>query len=325
METKHLMQDLPCFSEELLKAVCCLLKDYREICQAAYRSIVQPDTEDKRIYSVAWLKDENISRFLKTLSNWTALKSSSHRLRQGKKLQRHNLEASEEESSLQVQQRNIREAEMLTSNLGEGGISQQEILTDICVLKEIAILQISMQISGFANELRCPLVNGLSAVPDCGAYVAVKDGTLKVLTNLALEFDELANVCLLVLHLEIGVELNCTVTVSRLIRTLQAIRDAIKKLEAGSSHTTSYAWYAEELGYELATKTMKRLLAREKAAREDSRLAKGKFSGVEEGEKVLSPSTVDAVLFGLRRTVRELQFETVFEVSSTATAPSTTG
>uniref|UniRef100_A0A1B0GEB5 Exocyst complex component Sec8 n=1 Tax=Glossina morsitans morsitans TaxID=37546 RepID=A0A1B0GEB5_GLOMM len=211
METKHLIQDLPCFSEELLKTVCCLLKDYREICQAAYRGIVQPDTEDKRIYSVAWLKDEDISRFLKTLPNWTDLKSSSHRLRQGKKLQRHNFEASEEESPLQVQQRNIREAEMLTSNLGEGGISQQEILTDISVLKELAILQesmewFSMQISGFANELRCPLVNGLSAVPDCAAYVAVKDGTIKVLTNLALEFDELANICLLVLHLEVRVQ-----------------------------------------------------------------------------------------------------------------------
>lgn len=51
---------------------------------------------------------------------------------------------SEEESPMQVQQRNIREAEMLTSNLGEGGISQHEILSDIGVLKELAILQESM-------------------------------------------------------------------------------------------------------------------------------------------------------------------------------------
>lgn len=51
---------------------------------------------------------------------------------------------SEEESPTQIQQRNIREAEMLTSNLGEGGISQQEILSDIGVLKELAILQESM-------------------------------------------------------------------------------------------------------------------------------------------------------------------------------------
>jgi len=33
--------------------------------------------------------------------------------------------------------------------------------------------------------------------------IIVKDGTIKVLTNLALEFDELANTCLLVLHLEV--------------------------------------------------------------------------------------------------------------------------
>lgn len=51
---------------------------------------------------------------------------------------------SEEESPTQIQQRNIREAEMLTSNLGEGGIGPQEILSDVSVLKELAILQESM-------------------------------------------------------------------------------------------------------------------------------------------------------------------------------------
>lgn len=64
-ETKSLIQDLPNYSEELLRMVCSLLKTYRETCQAAYRGIVQPETEDKRIYSVAWLKDEDICRFLK--------------------------------------------------------------------------------------------------------------------------------------------------------------------------------------------------------------------------------------------------------------------
>lgn len=64
-ETKCLIQDLPNYSDDLLKMVCSLLKTYRETCQAAYRGIVQPESEDKRIYSVAWLKDEDISRFLK--------------------------------------------------------------------------------------------------------------------------------------------------------------------------------------------------------------------------------------------------------------------
>lgn len=57
---------MPNYSEELLKMVCTLLKTYRETCQAAYGGIVQPETEDKdKIYSVAWLKDEDTCRYLK--------------------------------------------------------------------------------------------------------------------------------------------------------------------------------------------------------------------------------------------------------------------
>lgn len=64
-ETKNLIHDLPNYSDDLLKTVCSILKSYRETCQGAYQGIVQQETEDKRIYSVAWLKDEDISRFLK--------------------------------------------------------------------------------------------------------------------------------------------------------------------------------------------------------------------------------------------------------------------
>lgn len=202
-ETKHLIRDLPHYSEELLKAVCGLLKSYRETCQAAYRGIVQPETEDKRIYSVAWLKDDDISRFLKSLPNWTDLKSSHF------KLAKDMYQMSEDDTLSQIEQRNVREAEMLTSNLGEGGISQQEILSDVGVLKELAILQQSMEwfsvrISEFARDLKKPIASGLSSGDLlCGP---VNEGTIKVLANLALEFDELANTCLLVLHLEVRVQ-----------------------------------------------------------------------------------------------------------------------
>ncbi|CRK99367.1 CLUMA_CG012653, isoform A [Clunio marinus] len=145
-ETRNLIEDLPLYHDDLLKMVCALLKTYRETCQAAYRGIVQPETEDKRIYSVAWLKDEDISRFLKTLPNYLDLKTANAKSRQ-RKLKN---EISEEDSPTQIQQRNVREAEMLT--------------------------------------------------------MIIKDGMIKVLTNLALEFDELANICLLVLHLEVRVQ-----------------------------------------------------------------------------------------------------------------------
>lgn len=210
-ETKHLVEDLPSYHDDLLKNVCALLKTYRETCQAAYRGIVQPETEDKRIYSVAWLKDEDISRFLKTLPNYLDLKTANAKAKQRKL----KSEMSEEDSPTQIQQRNIREAEMLTSNLGDGGISHHEILSDIGVLKELAILQESMEwfayrINEFASNLKKPInftnksVN--TTLPaELVQPIIIKDGMIKVLTNLALEFDELANICLLVLHLEVSV------------------------------------------------------------------------------------------------------------------------
>lgn len=212
-ETKWLIHDLPNYHEDLLKMVCNLLKTYRETCQAAYRGIVQPETEDKRIYSVTWLKDEDISRFLKTLPNWLDLKMAKAKMKHGKL----KSEPSEEESPTQVQQRNVREAEMLTSNLGDSGISQQEILSDIGVLKELAILQESMEwfayrINEFASELEKPVSVGQNGINNSGITlpaellqpIIIKDGTTRVLKNLALEFDELANICLLVLHLEVS-------------------------------------------------------------------------------------------------------------------------
>lgn len=219
-ETKNLLHELPDYSDELLKHVCSLLKTYRETCQAAYRGIVQPDAEDKRIQSVTWLNDEDISRFLKTLPNWTDLKSSKNRalLNAAAASKRGTLKKgmfgpSEEESPTQVQYRNIKEADMLTSNLGESEISKNDILSDVGVLKELAILQESMEwfssrISEFANELRNPSFNEKMSPSnhDDIPMATVKEGTIKVLTNLALEFDELANTCLLVLHLEVRVQ-----------------------------------------------------------------------------------------------------------------------
>lgn len=48
--------------------------------------------------------------------------------------------------------RNRREAEILASNLGEGGVSAAEILSDMSLLKELAQLQESM-----VNNVTCIL------------------------------------------------------------------------------------------------------------------------------------------------------------------------
>lgn len=148
-ETTDLINELPDYFDDLLKNVCSLLKSYREICQGAYRAIVYSESEDKRIQSVTWLNDEDISRFLKILPNWMDLKSAKNILKMGQSQKRQTQRPlmtglSEEESPTQVQYRNIKEADMLTSNLGESEISKSDILSDIGVLKELAILQESM-------------------------------------------------------------------------------------------------------------------------------------------------------------------------------------
>lgn len=53
-------------------------------------------------------------------------------------------ETAEEESPEDIRQRNMKEAEILASNLGEGGINAHEILSDVGQLKGLAQLQESM-------------------------------------------------------------------------------------------------------------------------------------------------------------------------------------
>lgn len=59
---------------------------------------------------------------------------------------RRDHQPSEEECPEDVRRRNRREAEILASNLGEGGVSAGEILSDMSLLKELAQLQESMVI-----------------------------------------------------------------------------------------------------------------------------------------------------------------------------------
>ena len=59
----EMMTTLPLYSQHFLTIVCKILMQYKEICGAAYRGLVQPDAEDKRIISAQWAKDEDISRY----------------------------------------------------------------------------------------------------------------------------------------------------------------------------------------------------------------------------------------------------------------------
>ena len=78
----------------------------------------------------------------RSLPNWTDLQAQKVTYQRRRPLRRE--ETTEEESPEDIRQRNMREAEILASNLGEGGINAHEILSDVGQLKGLAQLQESM-------------------------------------------------------------------------------------------------------------------------------------------------------------------------------------
>ncbi|XP_062312067.1 exocyst complex component 4-like, partial [Osmerus eperlanus] len=126
-----LMQDLSAYSNQFLEMVCDKLKEYKEICNAAYRAIVQ--CEEKLTISASWSKDEDISRLLQSLPNWANM------------TQPRQLRPKREEEEDFTRAAFAKESEVLTGNLGDKLIPQGEILRDVSDLKALANLQESME------------------------------------------------------------------------------------------------------------------------------------------------------------------------------------
>lgn len=86
----------------------------------------------------------------RSLPNWTELQAHkpTHRHR---RLRRE--ETAEDESPEDVRQRNVKEAEILASNIGEGGIQLSELLSDVNQLKKLALLHESMVCKRFGMEI----------------------------------------------------------------------------------------------------------------------------------------------------------------------------
>lgn len=217
-DLKNLMLALPLYADHFLTFICHVLSNYKETCLAAYRGIVQPEPEDKRIISATWAKDEDINRFLKSLPNWATLQGAQHE-KQHKphiRLLSQETRMTFDESPEEVRLRNMRESEILTSNLAqETLIPNHEILSDVAQLRILAQLQESMEWIG----KRCDeLVNSLPQSSD-GSFLSpsvtdsksnyeltpLSDVSIATLNQLSRDFEELAETCLLVLHLEVRV------------------------------------------------------------------------------------------------------------------------
>ncbi|GFR81718.1 exocyst complex component 4, partial [Elysia marginata] len=200
-ELQELMHDLPDYADQFLNMICNVLRDYRDKCNSAYRDIVQHGSDEKRVISALWAKDDDISRFLRSLPSWHSLQP-----RHGKELDR--TICSEDE----IRALNSKEAVILISTLStdESLIPQQEIITDVTQMRTVANVHESLE--WFANrldEFAESLTSQNSLVPPHDELPTelppISEKTLQSLKSLVQDFKDLAEICLLLLHLEVRV------------------------------------------------------------------------------------------------------------------------
>uniref|UniRef100_A0A674N002 Exocyst complex component Sec8 n=1 Tax=Takifugu rubripes TaxID=31033 RepID=A0A674N002_TAKRU len=191
----NLMQDLSTYSNQFLEMVCDKLKEYKDICNTAYRAVVQ--CEEKLTISASWSKDEDISRLLQSLPNWANMTQP-----------RQTRQKREDEEDF-TRAAFAKESEVLTGNLGDKLIPQNEILRDVSDLKALANLHESMEwlaarLKAFFTNL--PQTSGEWInidLPNPSIYDV--EQILQTLNDLSRGFQDIADRCLLVLHLEVRV------------------------------------------------------------------------------------------------------------------------
>ncbi|CAN8210476.1 unnamed protein product [Coccothraustes coccothraustes] len=193
----ELMHDLSAYSDQFLHMVCVKLQEYKDTCTLAYRTIVQSD--EKLVISASWAKDDDISRLLKSLPNWSNM------------AQPKQLRPKREEEEDFIRAAFGKESEVLIGNLGDKLIPQQEILRDVSDLKALANLHESLEwLAARTRAAFCSLSAAQTTSPGQDSHTSLEhlpasEQILQSLSELARSFQEMADRCLLVLHLEVRV------------------------------------------------------------------------------------------------------------------------
>ncbi|EMP39423.1 Exocyst complex component 4 [Chelonia mydas] len=193
----NLMHDLSAYSDQFLNMVCVKLQDYKETCTTAYRSIAQSD--EKLVISASWAKDDDITRLLKSLPNWINM------------AQPKQLRPKREEEEDFIRAAFSKESEVLIGNLGDKLIPQQEILRDVSDLKALANMHESLEwLAGRTKAAFSNLPTAQTPSPGQDSHAnmdlpPVSEQIMQTLSELAKSFQEMADRCLLVLHLEVRV------------------------------------------------------------------------------------------------------------------------
>ncbi|XP_066118418.1 exocyst complex component 4 isoform X1 [Saccopteryx bilineata] len=193
----NLMHDLSAYSDQFLNMVCVKLQEHKDTCTTAYRGIVQ--SEEKLVISASWAKDDDISRLLKSLPNWINM------------AQPKQLRPKREDEEDFIRAAFGKESEVLIGNLGDKLIPSQDILRDVSDLKALANMHESLEwLAGRTKSAFSNLSTSQMLSPAQDSHVTmdlppVSEQIIQTLSELAKSFQDMADRCLLVLHLEVRV------------------------------------------------------------------------------------------------------------------------
>lgn len=172
--------DLTCsldsYHDHFLTMACSLLQEYKEMSTQSYRGVVQPNSEDQRILSATWVKDNEVNDFFLKLNNWKIAYGNSI------------------SKSTSLDDAYAQEAFYFISRLIGETINKNLLIDDATDLKALASLNESLQWMTMRLQ---------SFVAKIDQY-ASRD-ILQMLECLAKDYYRMSEICLLCIHIEVRV------------------------------------------------------------------------------------------------------------------------
>lgn len=194
-ELEKIMDLLPDFSYFFLGIICNLFLDYKNLCSKAFKIMF---SDDQNVFSISWAMDRDIRRLFKNYPNWKSLVVD----------ELSEVPGSSEEFCL----RSIEESDLLVRNLSSSDLSPWEIIRNDIILRNLGLMHESMQwlsmvLNNFLNRIleipRSSLSQTLHGTgKDKDLAIDNISGVTECLTKLVKGYEELADVCILALHLE---------------------------------------------------------------------------------------------------------------------------
>jgi len=179
--TNHCMwflYDLTCsldsYHDHFLTMACSLLQEYKEMSSQSYRGVVQPESEDHRIYSASWVRQNDVNEFLQKMDSWKVAYGTV--LPKGSAM---------DESFMQA-------AQFFLDKLEGETLDKSALIEDSTDLKALASLHESLE--WMTARLR-------EFITKTRQYAS--DDITQQLSNLALDYHRMSEICLLCIHIEV--------------------------------------------------------------------------------------------------------------------------